>query len=117
MEVLSTPTKKHQLLLKFLLLVFFNYFETRGGNVLSAQLRMRIRPGKFREPDLLLLLSHSDPRGQDRFWVRRRPGSRVIEAYFPPRRLVKIDQKSFLRSALFDSGVVQAANSGWIIGC
>lgn len=34
-----------------------------------AGLRVRIRPGKFREPDLLLLLSASDPRRQNRFWT------------------------------------------------
>ncbi|HVC98512.1 MAG TPA: hypothetical protein VND64_32895, partial [Pirellulales bacterium] len=39
-EVLSMPTKKHQMLLKFLFLAFFNYFETRGGNVLFAPLRL-----------------------------------------------------------------------------
>jgi len=31
-------------------------------------LRLRIRPRKLREPDLLLLLSASDPRRQNRFW-------------------------------------------------
>ena len=34
-----------------------------------AALRMRIRAGKFREPDLLLLLDRSDPRYQDRYWL------------------------------------------------
>jgi Uma2 family endonuclease len=68
LEVLPMPTAKHQKLLKFLFLAFFNFFEARGGLVLFAPLRLRIRPGKFREPDLLLLLSAKDPRGQDRFW-------------------------------------------------
>jgi hypothetical protein len=48
LQVLPTPTDKHQMLLKFLFLAFFNSFETRGGNVLFAPLRLRIRPGKFR---------------------------------------------------------------------
>jgi len=87
-EVLSMPTKKHQMLLKFLFLAFFNYFETRGGNVLFAPLRLRIRPGKFREPDLLLLLSHSDPRGQDRFWVGADLALEVVSGDKPERDLV-----------------------------
>src|SRR5947209_15903510 len=67
-ELLPLPTAKHQKILKFLLLAFHNYFEARGGMVLFAPLRLRIRPRKFREPDLLLLLSKNDPRGKDRFW-------------------------------------------------
>ncbi|HVC92423.1 MAG TPA: Uma2 family endonuclease, partial [Pirellulales bacterium] len=80
--------KKHQMLLKFLFLAFFNYFETRGGNVLFAPLRLRIRPRKFREPDLLLLLSHSDPRGQDRFWVGADLALEVVSGDKPERDLV-----------------------------
>ncbi len=87
-EVLSMPTKKHQMLLKFLFLAFFNYFETRGGNVLFAPLRLRIRPGKFREPDLLLLLSHSDPRGQERFWDGADLALEVVSGDKPERDLV-----------------------------
>src|ERR1700680_1928705 len=36
LEVLPMPTVKHQMLLKFLFLAFFNFFEIRGGNVLFA---------------------------------------------------------------------------------
>ncbi len=31
-------------------------------------MRLRVRPGKFRGPDLLVLLSAADLRGQNRFW-------------------------------------------------
>jgi Uma2 family endonuclease len=68
LEVLPMPTDQHQMLLKFLFLAFFQFFEARGGIVLFAPLRMRIRPGKFREPDLLLLLSATDRRRHNRFW-------------------------------------------------
>jgi hypothetical protein len=47
LEVLPMPTDKHQTVLKFLFLTFFGYFETRGGSVQFAPLRLRIRPGKF----------------------------------------------------------------------
>src|SRR5262245_25281141 len=67
LEVLPWPTAKHQTILKTLFLSFFNFFETRGGNVIFAPLRMRIRPGKFREPDLMVLRTANDPRSQNRF--------------------------------------------------
>src|SRR5229473_114238 len=57
LEVLPSPTDKHQSILEFLFLAFLNFIRPRGGKVRFATLRLRIRPRKFREPDLLLLLS------------------------------------------------------------
>jgi Uma2 family endonuclease len=88
LEVLPMPTTKHQKVLKFLFLAFFNFFEMQGGIVLFAPLRLRIRPGKFREPDLLLLLSATDPRGQDRFWEGADLALEVVSEDKPERDLV-----------------------------
>lgn len=68
LEVLPMPTDEHQSLLKCLFLAFFQFFENAGGTVQFAPLRLRVRPGKYREPDLLVLLSAADPRRQSRFW-------------------------------------------------
>jgi Uma2 family endonuclease len=57
LEILPMPTDKHQSVLKFLVLAFYGFAEPRGGKVHFAPLRLQIRLGKFREPDLLLLLS------------------------------------------------------------
>jgi Uma2 family endonuclease len=67
-EVLPTPTDEHQNVLQFLFLAFFQFVQPRGGKVHFAPLRLQIRPGKYREPDLLMLLSAADPRRQNRFW-------------------------------------------------
>lgn len=68
LEVPPSPTDEHQSVLKCLFLAFFLFFERAGGTVQFAPLRLRIRAGKFREPDLLVLLSADDPRRQSRFW-------------------------------------------------
>src|ERR1700724_1274637 len=88
LEVLPMPTDNHQMLLKFLFLAFFNFFETRGGNVLFAPLRLRIRPGKFREPDLLLLLLATDSRRQNRFWEGADVALEIVSEGKPERDLV-----------------------------
>jgi Uma2 family endonuclease len=88
LEVLPMPTDKHQMLLKFLFLAFYRFFEARGGNVLFAPLRLRIRPGKLREPDLLLLLSATDPRRQDRFWLGADLALEIVKEDKPERDLV-----------------------------
>jgi Uma2 family endonuclease len=88
LEVLPMPTAKHQMLLKFLFLVFFNFFESQGGLVLFAPLRLRIRPGKFREPDLLVLLSATDPRNQNQYWEGADLALEVVSEDKPVRDLV-----------------------------
>lgn len=56
-----------------------------GGDVFYAPLRIEVRPGKFREPDLLLVLDKNDPRAQDEYWTG---ADLVIEIVGPdkPRR-------------------------------
>jgi len=68
-EVLPMPTTKHQVISLFLLLNLLAFVRPRGGAVLYAPLRLQVRPGKFREPDLLLVIDKDDPRAQDEFWL------------------------------------------------
>ncbi|HEU5011249.1 MAG TPA: Uma2 family endonuclease [Roseiflexaceae bacterium] len=68
-EVLPMPTRKHQVILALLYELFVTFIRPPGGKVLFAPLRMEVRPGKFREPDLLLLRNAKDPRNQDAFWL------------------------------------------------
>jgi Uma2 family endonuclease len=88
LEVLPMPTDKHQNLLQFLFLAFFGFVQPRGGKVHFAPLRLRIRPRKFREPDLLLLLSAADPRRQNRFWLGADLALEVVSEEKPERDLV-----------------------------
>ena len=62
--------------------------EPRGGKVRFSPLRLQIRPGKFREPDLLLLLSAADPRRQNRFWLGADLALEVVSEEKPERDLV-----------------------------
>ncbi len=89
LEVLPTPTDKHQSVLGFLFLAFYGFAGARGGKVHFAPLRLRIRPGKFREPDLLLLLSATDPRRQNRFWLGADLALEVVGEEKPERDLVE----------------------------
>ena len=89
LEVLPMPTDKHQAILGFLYLAFLNLIAPQGGKVRFSPLRLRIRPGKFREPDLLLLLSATDPRWQNRFWLGADLALEVVSADKPERDLVE----------------------------
>jgi Uma2 family endonuclease len=68
-EVLPMPTRQHQAISRFLFLAFFSFVQNLGGTVFYAPLRVRVAPGRFREPDLVLLLDVNDPRNQNAFWL------------------------------------------------
>jgi Uma2 family endonuclease len=68
-EVLPMPTDLHQRLLLYVYGLFRSFVQPRGGVVMVASLRLQIHEGKYREPDILLLLNASDPRRQNRFWL------------------------------------------------
>jgi len=68
-EVLPMPTDNHQVISRFLLFALFAFVQQLGGTVLYAPLRVQIRPGTYREPDILLMRDARDPRRQNRYWL------------------------------------------------
>lgn len=68
-EVLPMPTDKHQVISRLLFFALFAFVQRFGGTVFYAPLRVQVRSGKFREPDLLVLLNEHDPRRQNAFWL------------------------------------------------
>jgi Uma2 family endonuclease len=69
LEVLPMPTRTHQRIIAYVYAVLLGIIAPRGGEVLFAAFRMQVRPGKFREPDLLVLLDKHDPRNQEAYWL------------------------------------------------
>ena len=88
-EELPMPTSTHQAILAFLYELFRDYLRPRGGVAMFSALRMRIRDGKFREPDILLLRHRSDPRYQDRYWLGADLVVEVVSPDDPQRDLVE----------------------------
>lgn len=93
-EVLAMPTRSHQLIVRWLFLALYTFLQPRGGLVLFAPLRLQIRPGKQREPDILLVLDASDPRNQDAFWLG---ADVVVEVVSPddPERDTKLKRADY----------------------
>jgi Uma2 family endonuclease len=68
-EVLPMPTMEHQLIVAFLYSKFLTFLEPRQlGRVLFAPFRLRLWPGKFREPDLMVLLTRNAQRMRNEYW-------------------------------------------------
>ena len=83
LEVLPMPSREHQRIVAFLYTMLHAYIRHTGGEVLFAPLRLRIREGKFREPDLVLLRDSEDVRSADRFWTG---ADLVVEVVSPDDR-------------------------------
>src|SRR3954471_551556 len=81
-EVLPMPTSSHQVILLLLYDLFRATIRQTGGRILVAPLRMQVRPGKYREPDILMLRDATDPRYQDAFWLG---ADLVVEIVSPDR--------------------------------
>ena len=88
-QELPMPTSTHQAVLLRLYDLFRAWLRPRGGVVMVAALRMRIRDGKFREPDLLMLRDRADPRYQDRYWLGADLVVEVVSPDAPDRDLVE----------------------------
>jgi Uma2 family endonuclease len=84
-EVLPMPIPEHQKILALLYERFVAFVRPRGGITLFAPLRVRIRPGKFREPDLVVLQDANDPRQQQRYWLGVDLAVEVVSADDPER--------------------------------
>ena len=89
LQELYMPTDTHQAVLAFLYDLFRAWLGPQGGVVRFSALRMRIREGKFREPDLLMLRDRSDPRRQDRYWLGADLVVEVVSPDDPDRDLVE----------------------------
>ena len=83
------PTDQHQTILLYLYELFSGLVRPLGGKVLVAPLRLRVKPRKFREPDLLLLRRADDPRRSNAYWEGADLVLEVVSPDDPARDLEK----------------------------
>lgn len=68
-EVLPMPTTAHQLIVAFVYGAMLDFISSRGlGTILFAPLRVRLWPGKFREPDVVFLSREHKSRMKNEYW-------------------------------------------------
>ena len=108
-EVLPMPTDTHQSILMALYEYFQAYVRPLGGKVLVAPLRVRIDARRYREPDLLLVRSASDPRRQNRFWNGADLALEVVIADKPERDLVQ-KRRDYAEGSISEYWIVNPLN-------
>ncbi|MGA7730466.1 MAG: Uma2 family endonuclease [Chloroflexia bacterium] len=114
LEVLPMPTKRHQIILGFLYRALHAYMQLIGGIVLFAPLRLQIRDGQFREPDLLLLIDTDDPRGQDAYWIG---ADMVVEIVSPdnPERDTVVKRADYAEAGIPEYWIVNPEDETVIV--
>ena len=105
LEILPMPTDRHQSILQFLFLALAPLVGARGGRVHFAPLRLRIRDGKFREPDLLLVHDAGDPRRRNDYW---RGADLVLEVVSPddPQRDTQVKRGDYAEARIPEYWIV-----------
>lgn len=89
-EVLPMPTDEHQRIVLVLYRALYAFLASRGmGIVLVAPLRLYLQSGRYREPDVLLLLDADDARRSNRSWTGADLVIEVVSPDDPQRDLVR----------------------------
>jgi Uma2 family endonuclease len=89
LEFLAMPTRTHQKIVFFLSQVLYAFLSARGlGTVLFAPLRVRLWAGKFREPDLVVMLAEHRDREHEAFFDGADLVIEVVSDDDPARDLV-----------------------------
>ena len=88
LEVLPMPTKRHQAIIRFLLIAAYTFLAPRGGTAYDSPIRLRVREGKFREPDLVLALDAGDLRLQEAYFLGADVVMEVVSPDDPERDTV-----------------------------
>jgi len=108
-EVLPMPTDAHQRIVLFLYRALYAFLAARRfGIVLVAPLRLRLRTGRYREPDLLLLLSANDSRRRNRYWTGADLVLEVVSPDDPKRDLVR-KRREYARAGILEYWIINPA--------
>jgi Uma2 family endonuclease len=80
-----------------------------SGITLFSPLRVQIRPRKFREPDLVVLLDANDPRQHTRYWLGVDVAVEVVSDD-DPERDTKIKRADYAEAGIPEYWIVNPLN-------
>jgi Uma2 family endonuclease len=110
-EVLPMPTQLHQLMVAFLYRQLLTFVEPRElGRVLFAPMRVRLRKGKYREPDVLFMLTKHAARMGNEYWE----GADLVMEVISPgdenrERDLKEKRKEYARARIREYWIIDPA--------
>jgi len=117
LEFLAMPTRTHQKIVFFLSQMLYAFLSTRGlGTVLFAPLRVRLWAGKFREPDLVVMLAEHRDREHEAFFDGADLVIEVVSDDDPARDLVT-KRREYAQAGIPEYWIVEPQTEMMIVLC
>jgi Uma2 family endonuclease len=110
-EVLKMPTLEHQQIV-FFLVTMLRSFAAAGnlGLAIMAPLRVKLRDGKFREPDVMFMLQRNIARAGNEFWDGADLVMEVVSED-NPRRDLEIKRGDYAEAGIPEYWIVDPRNT------
>ncbi len=111
LEMLPMPTQGHQLIVAFLYRALLEFTSIGNlGLVLFAPLRIKVREGQIREPDIVFMREENKHRRADDYWTG---ADLVVEVVSndDPNRDVKIKRQEYAEAGIPEYWIVDPRNS------
>ena len=99
-EVLEMPSERHQRIVGLLFSLLLLYVQGNNlGLLLASPFKVKLRSGKFREPDLMFLLTKNYHKRQEQFWEG---ADLVIEVVSPddPERDIVLKRREYAEAGI-----------------
>jgi Uma2 family endonuclease len=109
-EVLEMPSERHQRIIIFLLKLFSRFIDDRRlGFIMLAPFKVKLRSGKFREPDLMFLLAKNYHKRHEQYWDG---ADLVVEVVSPddPERDIVTKHKEYAQAGIAEYWLVNPLN-------
>jgi Uma2 family endonuclease len=114
-EVLPMPTTTHQLIVAYLYKLLDSFVQAGGlGRVLFAPLKIRLRSGTFREPDIVFMKAEHAARMRDQYWKGADLVVEVVSDKNRPHDLVK-KRREYALAGILEYWIVDPAESKIIV--
>ena len=105
-EVLPVPKTFHQLIVQFLHNLLFPFVTGKGlGTVLFAPLKVRLREGKYREPDIVFMLNAHSHRILEDYWEGADLVMEIVSEDDPERDLV-VKRREYAEAGIAEYWIV-----------
>ena len=110
-EVLDMPSQKHQFSVMQLLFMLRLYFRIGvvAGTYIVSPMKAKLWDGKFREPDLMVMLAENAERRHDLFWERP---DLIVEVVSPddPKRDLETKRREYAMAGIPEYWIVNPLN-------
>ncbi|MEO8494964.1 MAG: Uma2 family endonuclease [Planctomycetota bacterium] len=111
LEMLPMPTQAHQLIAAFLYQKLLEFVTSRQlGLVLFAPLRVKVRDGQIREPDLVFMAEANKHRRANEFWTGADLVIEVVSSDDPKRDL-ETKRHEYAQAGIAEYWIVDPRNS------